>query len=236
MRSSRPIATIRRRRRPACRCIAGSAAAPRAAAARRRRRRPACPRAMVVSDRGHAGVLARRPQGLRARWRRHRGPRRRTISRRTNACSSICGTGRTTSIQPMQRVRANQERNRTYRGVYRSRAGQVRAARRPVVADGHAQRRRHARDRHGRCAVSPAGRLRRHLQRRLSAGRQTVHASLLHQAAAQRRRTGGGLAVVTRRQVRVLLPGQAVAPARRRRADDARRDRLVERRVPRRRR
>ena len=111
-------------------------------------------------------------------------------------------------MQPMQRVRANQERNRTYRGIYHIAEKKYVQLAEGDAAHRHLHRRRPARHRPGRSRLPAHGRLRRQLQRRLPPGRGQRRAQAGHQAAAR-----GRAAVVTRRQTRLLLPEPALARA-----------------------
>ena len=138
-----------RRRRLASPCIAGRGAVQRASRSSGRRRR-ACPRrwSSAIAERWRFSRDGRKVYVPMAPPPRP-APSNRSPSR-MNVSSSICGTGKTTSSSRCSGCAPTRSAARTYRGVYDLAAAQVRAARRPVIADGHAQRRRHARDRDGR--------------------------------------------------------------------------------------
>ena len=182
----------------------------------------------------HAGILARRPQGLRAHGAAtaaravERSPAGRTRARRSVALAR--------RRHPADAARARQqERARTYRGVYdlaqRKDVQLADLSLRTVTLSDDGTRAIGMDDAPYRRMVDYDGTYNDVYLLDASGAR-----TLLLKRLRERRRTRWRAPVVTRRQVRVLLPGQAMASARRRRADDARRHRLAERRVPRRRR
>jgi hypothetical protein len=202
-----PVGSRRRvRQGAALQGVSVDARRARGAARARRRTRRAC-RFSPAERQRRARVLARRQAPVRRDGPRPPSPATsaRTCERRQGS-PRISGTGKDDLVQPMQKVRAGQERKPSPIAACSTspRRSTCRWRARPAQRVVHGRRPSRARLR--RLALPPHGRLRHHLQRRVSGRRRERREEARREAASRRVRRWWG-----RRPRRPGRPGRRAA-------------------------